>query len=218
MNLDQFTAENAPTDSAEPFQRENSYTLDVEVAGTVMAKAGSMVAYTGDVSFTGKASAEGGITGFLKEAATGEGTPIMAVEGDGHVYFADDGKKVQVIELAAGESITVNGEDVLAFEESLSYEINTIDSLAGALAGGFSNVYLEGPGYVAITTHGDPIVLEPPVATDPSATVAWGGTSPDVEVNRSLSDMIGQESGERYQMRFDGDGGFVVVQPREEHV
>jgi uncharacterized protein (AIM24 family) len=217
MNLDEFTDANAPTDSAEPFQRENSYTLDVDVDGTVMAKVGSMVAYTGDVSFTGKASAEGGITGFLKEAATGEGTPIMAVEGQGHVYFADDGKKVQVLELGASESITVNGEDVLAFDESLSYEISTIDSLAGAMAGGFSNVYLEGPGYAAITTHGDPIVLEPPVATDPAATVAWSGTSPDVEVNRSLSDMIGQESGERYQMRFDGEG-FVVVQPREELV
>jgi len=120
MNLDQFTAENAPTASDETFQRENSYTLDVDVDGTVMAKAGSMVAYTGDISFTGKASAEGGITGFLKEAATGEGTPIMSVEGEGHVYFADDGKKVQVVELGAGESITVNGEDVLAFEESLS--------------------------------------------------------------------------------------------------
>jgi len=147
MNLDQFTAENAPTASDETFQRENSYTLDVDVDGTVMAKAGSMVAYTGDISFTGKASAEGGITGFLKEAATGEGTPIMSVEGEGHVYFADDGKKVQVVELGAGESITVNGEDVLAFEESLSYEISTIDSLAGAFAGGFSNVYLEGPGW-----------------------------------------------------------------------
>ena len=106
MDLDQFTAANAPTDSAEPFQRENSYTLDVDVDGTVMAKAGSMVAYTGDVSFTGKASAEGGLKGFLKEATTGEGTPIMAVEGEGHVYFADDGKKVQVVELGAGESIT----------------------------------------------------------------------------------------------------------------
>jgi len=61
---------------------------------------------------------------------------------------------------------------------------------------------------VALTTHGDPIVLEPPVATDLSATVAWGGTSPNVEVNRSLSDMIGQESGERYQMRFEGPDGF----------
>ncbi|MFO8115047.1 MAG: AIM24 family protein [Halorubrum sp.] len=217
MNLDQFTAANAPTESAEPFQRENSYTLDVDVDGTVMAKAGSMIAYTGDVSFTGKASAEGGITGFLKEAATNEGTPIMAVEGQGHVYFADAGKKVQVIELDAGESITVNGEDVLAFEESLSYEISTIDSLAGSFAGGFSNVYLEGPGYVALTTHGDPVVLETPVSTDPSATVAWGGVSPSVEVNRSLSDMIGQESGERYQMRFDTPGGFVIVQPYEEH-
>ena len=218
MNLDQFAAENAPTESTEPFQRENSYTLDVNVDGTVMAKAGSMIAHTGDVSFTGKASAEGGIKGFLKQAATGEGTPIMAVEGQGHVYFADNGKKVQVIELDAGEAITVNGEDVLAFEESLSYEINTIDSLAGSFAGGFSNVYLEGPGYLAITTHGDPIVLETPVATDPSATVAWGGTSPSVEVNRSLSDMVGQESGERYQMQFDGPDGFVVVQPYEEHV
>ena len=217
MNLDQFAAENAPTESAEPFQRENSYTLDVDVDGTVMAKAGSMIAHTGDVSFTGKASAEGGIKGFLKQAATGEGTPIMAVEGQGHVYFADDGKKVQVVELDAGEAITVNGEDVLAFEEPLSYEISTIDSLAGSFAGGFSNVYLEVPGYLAITTHGDPIVLETPVSTDPSATVAWGGTSPDIEVNRSLSDMVGQESGERYQMKFDGPDGFVVVQPFEEH-
>ena len=217
MNLDQLTAANAPSDGAGPFQRENSYTLGVDVDGAVMAKAGSMIAYTGDVSFTGKASAEGGITGLLKEAATGEGTPIMAVEGSGHVYFADDGKKVQVVELDAGESITVNGEDVLAFESSLSYEINTIDSLAGALAGGFSNVYLEGPGHAALTTHGDPIVVEPPVATDPGATVAWGGTSPEVEGNRSLSDMVGQESGERYQMHFAGSSGFVVVQPREEH-
>ena len=217
MNLDQLTAANAPSDDAGPFQRENSYTLGVDVDGAVMAKAGSMIAYTGDVSFTGKASAEGGITGLLKEAATGEGTPIMAAEGSGHVHFADDGKKVQVVELDAGESITVNGEDVLAFESSLSYEINTIDSLAGALAGGFSNVYLEGPGHAALTTHGDPVVVEPPVATDPGATVAWGGTSPEVEVNRSLSDMVGQESGERYQMHFAGSSGFVVVQPREEH-
>ena len=218
MDLDQFTSENAPTETDDSFQRENSYTLNVDVDGTVMAKAGSMVAYTGDLTFTGQASAEGGITGFLKEAATSEGTPVMSVEGTGHVYLADDGKKVQALELDASESITVNGEDVLAFQDTLSYEINTIDSLAGALAGGFSNVYLQGPGYVAITTHGDPIVLEPPVSTDPSATVAWSGTSPSIEVNRSLSDMIGQESGERYQMEFDGRDGFVVVQPYEEHV
>jgi uncharacterized protein (AIM24 family) len=29
--------------------------------------------------------------------------------------------------------------------------------------------------------------------------------------------MIGQESGERFQMTFGGTDGFVVVQPYEEH-
>jgi uncharacterized protein (AIM24 family) len=216
MDIEEFRSQHAPTESSERFQLENSYTLDVNVDGTVMAKAGSMVAYSGDLSFTGQASAEGGITGFIKEAATGEGTPVMTVEGSGHLYLADSQKKVQVLRLGADDAITVNGEDVLAFESDIDYEISTIDSLAGSLAGGFTNVYLQGPGYVALTTHGDPIVLEPPVSTDPSATVAWSNISPDVEVNRNLSDMIGQESGERFQMQFDGGNGFVVVQPYEE--
>lgn len=216
MDIDQFKSQHSPTEADETFQLENSYTLDVAVDGSVMAKAGSMIAYTGDLSFTGRASAEGGIKGFLKEAATGEGTPVMTVEGDGHVYLADHQKKVQVLELNADDAITVNGEDILAFESELSYEIDTIDSLAGSFAGGLTNVYLQGPGYVALTTHGDPLVLNPPVSTDPSATVAWSGTSPDVEVNKNLSDMVGQESGERFQMNFDGEDGFVVVQPYEE--
>jgi uncharacterized protein (AIM24 family) len=59
-------------------------------------------------------------------------------------------------------------------------------------------------------------VLSPPVTTDPSATVAWSGVSPDVEVNKNLSDMVGQESGERFQMNFHGGDGFVIVQPYEE--
>ncbi|MDZ7849788.1 MAG: AIM24 family protein [Halodesulfurarchaeum sp.] len=216
MDLDQFKAQHAPTSAEKLFQLENSYTLDVAVDGSIMAKAGSMIGYTGDLSFTGKATAEGGITGFIKEAATNEGTPIMAVEGEGHVYLADSEKKVQVIRLDAQDALTVNGEDVLAFESTVTYEIDKIDSLAGAFAGGFTNVYLQGPGTVALTTHGDPLVVEPPVTTDPSATVAWNETTPNVEVNKNLPDMIGQESGERFQMHFDGGDGFVVVQPYEE--
>ncbi|SEH67985.1 Uncharacterized conserved protein, AIM24 family [Halopenitus malekzadehii] len=216
MDIDQFKTQHAPTETAETFQRENSYTLDIVVDGSVMAKAGAMVAYTGDISFTGQATPEGGISGFLKEATTGEGTPVMRIEGDGHVYLADHEKKVQIIHLDDDDALTVNGEDILAFESRISYEIDKIDGLAGAFAGGFTNVYLQGPGFIALTTHGDPLVFEPPVTTDPSATVAWNKTSPSVEVNKNLSDMIGQESGERFQMNFDGTEGFVVVQPYEE--
>lgn len=37
MNPDQFTAENVPTESAEPFQRENSYALAVDVDAVLEA-------------------------------------------------------------------------------------------------------------------------------------------------------------------------------------
>lgn len=65
MDLAQFKSANTPTESTDTFQHENSYTLDVAVTDSIMAKAGAMVAYTGDLSFTGQASAEGGIRGFL---------------------------------------------------------------------------------------------------------------------------------------------------------
>ncbi|MEF8850954.1 MAG: AIM24 family protein [Haloarculaceae archaeon] len=217
MELEDFVSSNAPGEGRERFELENSKLLDIDVDGSVMTKAGSMIAYDGNLSFTGKASAEGGVMGFIKESVTSEGTPIMEVEGQGHVYVADQGKKVQPLSLDAGESITVNGNDVLAFETSVDYSIGTIGSVGGAQAGGLTNVFLEGPGMVAITTHGDPMVLAPPVKTDPDATVAWSSNlSPGISSNRSISDSIGQSSGETYQMSFDGQQGFVVVQPYEE--
>jgi uncharacterized protein (AIM24 family) len=217
MDLDEFVQSNAPGEGHDRFELENGKLLDVDVDGTVLAKAGSMVAFEGDLTFTGKSSAEGGLTGFLKEKATSEGTPVMAVEGEGHAYLADQGKEIQLLALDEGEAISVNGNDVLAFEERVDYEIRTVGSIGGASAAGLTNVFLSGPGTVAITTHGEPVVLTPPVRTDPNATVAWSADcSPSVETNRSLSDMIGQSSDERYQLTFDGPDGFVVVQPFEE--
>jgi len=217
MELDNFVAANEPGETGERFELENSKLLDIDVDGTVIAKAGSMIAYDGDLSFTGKSSAEGGLTGMIKSKVTSEGTPVMEVEGRGHVYLADQEKKVQVLELDAGESISVNGNDVLAFEDRVGYEISTIGSLGGASAAGLLNVFLTGPGTIAITTHGDPLVLEPPVRTDPDATVAWSSNlSPSLKADRSLKDSIGQSSGETYQMNFEGSSGFVVVQPYEE--
>jgi uncharacterized protein (AIM24 family) len=217
MDVDKFISENRPQEGGDAFQKENSKLLDIAVGGRVVTKAGAMVAYEGDLSFTGSSNAEGGITGFIKSKATSEGTPVMNVEGTGHLYVADGAKEIQIMELDAGESISVNGNDVLAFESSVDYSISTIGSVSGAVAGGLTNVFLEGPGNIAITTHGNPLVLTPPVKTDPQATVAWSANnSPSSSVNRSLSDMVGQSSGEQYQLEFTNPDGFVVVQPFEE--
>ncbi|MFC7230964.1 AIM24 family protein [Saliphagus sp. GCM10025308] len=217
MNVNEFVDANEPREGGETFQLESDKLLDIDLDGSVIAKAGSMIAYSGEVSFKGKSSAEGGIKGFLKEKATSEGTPVMEATGTGHLYLADQEKKIQLLELEDGEEISVNGDDVLAFESSVNYEIRTIKSIAGFSAGGLTNVSLVGPGCVAITTHGSPLVLRPPVRTDPSATVAWSGTTPGSHVDRTLSNMIGQSSDETYQLEFTGSEGFVVVQPYEEH-
>lgn len=215
MDLSEFVEANDDTAGGTGFQKANNRLLKIPVDGMVTVKAGSMIAYTGDLTFSGKSSAEGGIAGFVKDAVTDEGTPVMEAEGSGSLYVAEQSKKVQVLSLESGDSISVNGTDVLAFEESVDYEINTIGSLSGAAAGGLTNVFLTGPGDVAISTHGDPFVMTPPVTTDPDATVAWSaGLSPSIGTNKAIE--IGQQSGETMQMQFTGSDGFVVVQPYEE--
>ena len=204
---------------AGPFEVENRATLQVNLQGTVYAKAGAMVAYRGDVKFSRKGTLEDGVGKFLKKAVTGEGMTLMKMEGNGRVYLADRNKRVHVLALE-GESLCVNGNDLLALQSTLDWDIVMLRSVAGALAGGLFNVQIAGRGLVAITTHGQPLVLPVtsarPVHTDPQATVAWSGQlTPEIHTDISLGTLVGRGSGEGVQMRFKGDG-WVMVQPYEE--
>jgi uncharacterized protein (AIM24 family) len=160
-----------------------------------------------------------GIGKFVKKKVTGEGTKLMKMEGEGRVYLADKGKKVQVLRLE-DETIYVNGNDLLALEDGIDWDIVLMRRIAGMVAGGLFNVRLTGRGMVAITTHYDPLALRvhpgEPVFTDPNATVAWSGSlRPDVQTDISLKTFIGRGSGESIQLKFEGEG-WVVLQPFEE--
>lgn len=216
MRLEDFARNHTPKEGGDVFQRENSKILEVKLNGKVFAKAGSMISYTGDITFERKEA--GGLKGFLKKAASGEGSVTMEASGQGYLYLGDMGKKVQILELGRGEKISVNGNDILAFEEKVNWDIETIGSLAGSASGGLFNVTLEGPGFIALTTHGEPLVLPTPVTTDPDATVAWSaGTSPSMKTDIGIKGFLGRNSGESFQLEFGGDQGFVVVQPFEEN-
>ncbi|MCP5114704.1 MAG: AIM24 family protein, partial [bacterium] len=156
---------------------------------------------------------------FLKRAVTGEGTRLTKAEGNGRLYLADSGKKISILSLA-GDSICVNGNDVLAFEDGISWDVKLMRKVAGMMAGGLFNMRLEGTGMLAITTHYEPITLlvKPgnPIITDPNATVAWSGNlAPEFRTDISLKTFFGRGSGESIQMQFEGEG-YVVVQPYEE--
>lgn len=215
MDFDDFVRSHGPDETTKTFDRENSKMLDVALDGAVMAKAGSMIGYTGEVAFERKSS--GGLKGMLKKRVTGEGGVMMRASGVGHLYLADAGKEVQLLELDADDEVSVNGNDVLAFEESVHWDIKMMSSIAGVSSGGMFNVYLQGPGHIAITTHGEPLVLPTPVRTDPNATVAWSANvSPSAKRDLNIKSFIGRSSGESFQLEFAGQDGFVIVQPYEE--
>ncbi len=220
FTLDEFVNSTRQQDRGQGlFELESARLLEVNLNGRIWTKTGSMVAYRGQVKFTREGILEHGVGKLLKKAVSGEGARLTKAEGTGKVYLADQGKKVTILNLE-GQAIFVNGNDLLAFEEQIQWDINIMKKMTAALAGGLFNVRLEGNGMVAITSHYDPLTLQvgpqDPVITDPNATIAWsGGLQPEFRTDISLKTFFGRGSGESIQMQFQGDG-FVVIQPFEE--
>ena len=219
-SINTFLTETAQDDSAhEPFELENPYLLEVNLNGRVWAKLGAMIGYTGNVKFERQGVLEGGIGKMFKKAVTGEANPMMKADGQGRVYFADNGKKVRILSLQ-DEMLFVNGNNVLAFDDSIKWDIKMMKRMAGIAAGGLFNMQIQGTGRVAITTHFDPITLavkpNEPVFTDPNATIAWSSSlQPEIKTDITLKSLFGRGSGESFQLAFKGEG-WVVLQPYEE--
>ena len=219
-SLKDFVTRTAQQDRGQGlFELENERLLEINLNGMTWTKTGSMVAYLGQIKFTREGVLEHGVGKFLKKAFTGEGTRLTKAEGAGKLYLADKGKKITVLQLA-DDALFVNGNDVLAFEPTLKWDITMMRKVTAMVAGGLFNVRFDGSGMLAITTHYDPITLQvrpgQPVFTDPNATIAWsGGLTPEFKTDISLKTFLGRGSGESVQMMFNGTG-FVVIQPYEE--
>ncbi|NPC92719.1 AIM24 family protein [Bacillus sp. WMMC1349] len=219
-SINEFVNKTQQQDKGEGlFELETPRLLEINLNGKIWAKAGSMISYRGQMKFKREGVFEHGLGRMMKKALSGEGTALMKAEGNGKLYIADQGKKISILNLN-NDSIFINGNDLLAFETELNWDIKMMKKISGMIAGGLFNVKLDGTGMAAITTHYDPLTLivtpESPVYTDPNATVAWSGDlQPEFVTDVSFKTLIGRGSGESIQMKFSGNG-FVIVQPVEE--
>lgn len=210
--LDQY----AEVETGEAFTLQNPRLLKIELSETnVMARNGSMVAYQGDVRFEHKG---GGLGRLLKKAATGEGLRLMEANGSGELFLAKDAMLIHVMNLR-NDSLTVSGENILAFEAGIEWDITRIKGGAsGMLAGGLFNVELKGTGLVALVSDGEPLkldVAEAPTFVDPQAAIAWSsGVRSDLKTDVQAKSLIGMGSGESVQLAMSGEG-WVLVQPSE---
>jgi uncharacterized protein (AIM24 family) len=86
------------------------------------------------------------------------------------------------------------------------------------ISGGLFNTILQGTGQVALTSDGDPMLLDcsrDATYVDVNAAVCWSANLvPQMVNSMNMKSMLRGGSGEAIQYAFSGPG-FVVVQPSE---
>ncbi|MBP0459942.1 TerD family protein [Streptomyces montanisoli] len=207
----------APTGQRWTAQNGHLMRVDLTMAGgaPVLARQGSMVMYQGKVDFGYKGA---GFAGRIVGNATGQEMQLMRCTGRGQVFLADNNAHLHQVELQ-GDGICVSAENVLAFDESLSYEVRRIDG-HGIPGGALFTMLFQGTGTVVVKTHGAPVVLPvtPTTFADCNAVVAWSAAaqvvlSSQVRLRRNA---YPGHSGETVNLQFRGaPGNFIVVQPYE---
>ncbi|MGW0636639.1 AIM24 family protein [Nocardia salmonicida] len=186
------------------------------VNGEVYARQGAMIGYRGQFAFEVKSQ---GLGNLVKRFATGEGVPLMSCRGQGEVWFAHHASDCFLIDLDPGDSLSINGKHILVYEPSLGYDIQMVSGAGAFVGGGLFNCVFQGQGRLAITSHGQPIVVpvthQQPVFADSDALIGWSsGLQTSIVRTQSFGSMLRGGSGEVAQVRFLGEG-FVILQPSE---
>ncbi|GAA2465751.1 TerD family protein [Streptomyces macrosporus] len=206
----------APTGQRWTLQNPALVRADLSHDGqAVLARQGSMVLYQGKVDFSYKGA---GFAGRIVGNATGQEMQLMRCTGRGQVFFAENAAHVHPIELQ-GDAVCVSAENVLAFDESLQYEVRRIEG-HGIPGGALFTMQFQGTGTVVVKTQGVPVVLPvtPTTFADCQAVVAWSAgaqviISSQVRLRRNA---YPGHSGETVNLQFRGaPGNFIVVQPYE---
>lgn len=184
----------------------------------LMTRAGAMVAYDGQIKFEKSVMGGEGLFGAVKRKVTGEGFDLMTTSGTGTVYFAHQAHEVLVLQLH-NEKMWLESSVVLAFESSLRSN-TAFTGLRGLSTGnGLFTTTLEGSGNLAIISHRNALMLEVapglPVCVDPQAFLGYKGQiQQEFVFDANWKTLVGQGSGETFQLKFSGQG-VVYIQPSE---
>ncbi|MET8165574.1 TerD family protein [Streptomyces sp. NPDC005329] len=212
--LQQF--KETPTGQRWTQQNRKLVRVDLGMGGQpVLARQGSMVLYQGKVDFSYKGA---GFAGRIVGNATGQEMQLMRCTGQGQVFLAENSTMLHPIELQ-GDGICVSAENVLAFDESLQYEVRRIEG-HGIPGGALFTMQFTGTGTIVVKTHGTPVVLPvtPTTFADCNAVVAWSSAAQVVVSSqvRMRRNAYPGDTGESVNLQFRAaPGNFIVVQPYE---
>ncbi|MEZ7003880.1 TerD family protein [Streptomyces sp. AD55] len=206
------------TETGRRWTLQNSKLVRVDLGTAdqpVLARQGSMVLYQGKVDFAYKGA---GFAGRIVGNATGQEMQLMRCTGKGQVFLAEEAAMLHPIELQ-GDAVCVSAENVLAFDESLQYEVRRIEG-HGIPGGALFTMQFQGTGTLVVKTRGVPVVLPvtPTTFADCNAVVAWSAAAQVIVSSqvRMRRNAYPGDTGESVNLQFRAaPGSFVVVQPYE---
>lgn len=181
---------------------ENGF-LEINFDSSVYIKRGTVSSYSGNLRFTPD-------TGL---AGTTAGT-MVRVDGEGRLFVFERGRKTFLLDLN-DEFIFVEGSNLLALEESLSYRVEPIyDS---AYQRKIDVVKIFGRGSLAISTSMEPLTMRVsgayPLSISSGSLVAWtGNLIPGVIDESPMSGVMIEAPEAGFKIRFEGEGVVVSEQ------
>jgi uncharacterized protein (AIM24 family) len=181
---------------------ENGF-LEINFARSVHVKRGTVSSYSGNLKFV----AESGLLGTTAQT-------LVKAAGHGKIFVYEKGRKTFLLDLN-DEFIYVEGRNLLALEDSLTYRVESIYD--GSYQRKIDTVKIFGKGSLAISTSIEPLTLrvtrEYPLSISSEALVAWtGNLIPTVMDDKSLENVMIEGDAAGFKIRFEGDGVVVSEQ------
>lgn len=181
---------------------ENGF-LEINFQASVHIKRGTVSSYSGNLAF----AAESGLVGTT--AAT-----LVKVDGEGRLFLFERGRKTFLLDLN-DEFIYVEGSNLLALEDSLSYRVEPIYDATYQRK--IDTVKIFGKGSLAISTSIEPLTMRVtqayPLSISSHALVAWtGNLIPTVIEGDHLESVMINTASQSFKIRFEGEGVVVSEQ------
>ncbi|MBI2214036.1 MAG: tetratricopeptide repeat protein [Acidobacteria bacterium] len=181
---------------------ENGF-LEINLQKRVHVRRGTVSSYSGNLRFIGEAGLVGTTAGSM-----------VKVEGQGRIFLYEKGMKTFLLDLN-DEFIYVEGSNLLALEDSLSFRVEPIYD--GTYQRKIDTIKIFGRGSLAISTRIEPLTLrvsrEYPLLLSSTALVAWTGSIiPMVVEDSALESVMISADDNSFRIRFEGDGIVVSEQ------
>ena len=192
------TAQTLPPQPRQAFRALENNLMEVEFAGKIFIKQGTIYSYGGNLTF------------WVKDKRPGGRPALVIITGTGKVILSDKDREVTFMQVE-NELIHVEPSHLLACEEQLSPRYVAVGD------GGIEFLALEGRGMVALSVIGKPLPLtvspDLPVSVPSSSIITWSGDiTPRLVDDSSLYEVMLPGATPGSVVRLEGNGRLLVEQ------